>query len=398
MMPFFTVVIPAYNRAHLLPECLDSLTAQTLADWECVVVDDGSQDETPALMAEYSRRDPRFRTHRQPNAGAAASRNAGIQRAAGEWIAFLDSDDYYFPDTLAAFRKAAESAPIAAGFLTSTPVPTGGLDGRVTVADAFLPNLGFTGARPPLSMSSAAMRRSSLEEVGGFLSEAGGDRYPGAEDWEFWVRATARFPVATVHSLVAHYRVEHGEGKHDGFVGSGRILAAVQRIFADVRESPVVRERLRTDPDREKFERLLAAHTRMLASVEQVRAGKTPAAAAELQQAAAGCETDEELASLVRMLKSYLYFPRSRPREAVERCAGWLAALAAALPAPADPRLRDLLTALASDAYFLAAADLRQDGRRAEAWRTALAGLRRTGSVRSLKSAVRFALAGEARA
>src|SRR5438874_1529861 len=110
-MPYFSVLIPAYNRAHYLAECLDSVLAQTLPDWECIIVDDGSTDGTPELAADYMRRDARFRYHRQENAGVSAARNTGIRLAAGEWVAFLDSDDYYFPTALEALAQGAQTAP-----------------------------------------------------------------------------------------------------------------------------------------------------------------------------------------------------------------------------------------------------------------------------------------------
>lgn len=104
-MPFFTVIIPTYNRAALLREALDSVFAQDFADFEVIVVDDGSTDNTAAAAANYGNR---IRFLRQSNQGPGAARNAGIREAQGEYVAFLDSDDLWFPWTLAVYRQILE--------------------------------------------------------------------------------------------------------------------------------------------------------------------------------------------------------------------------------------------------------------------------------------------------
>lgn len=95
-----TVVIPVYNVASYLRAALDSVRAQTFADWECVCVDDGSTDGSGAVLDEYASRDPRFRVVHQANAGVSAARNRGMDAAAGELVAFLDADDTYDPRAL----------------------------------------------------------------------------------------------------------------------------------------------------------------------------------------------------------------------------------------------------------------------------------------------------------
>jgi len=99
--PLITVVVPAYNRAAMINDCVRSVQAQTYPRWELIVVDDGSRDGTPEVVARLAQEDPRIRLIRQPrNGGAQAARNAGIRNANGEWVAFLDSDDQYLPDSL----------------------------------------------------------------------------------------------------------------------------------------------------------------------------------------------------------------------------------------------------------------------------------------------------------
>jgi glycosyltransferase involved in cell wall biosynthesis len=94
-----SIVVPLYNKAPYVRRALDSITTQTLADFEVIVVDDGSTDDGPSIVAEYG--DPRVRIVRQPNAGPGAARNAGLAQARGEFIAFLDADDEWLPAYLA---------------------------------------------------------------------------------------------------------------------------------------------------------------------------------------------------------------------------------------------------------------------------------------------------------
>ncbi|MDD5354857.1 MAG: glycosyltransferase, partial [bacterium] len=97
-----SVVIPAYNRANRIINALKSVQGQTYANWEIVVVDDGSTDETVKIVTDYAGREKRIRLIRhERNRGAQAARNTGIKAAQGEWVAFLDSDDEWLPASLA---------------------------------------------------------------------------------------------------------------------------------------------------------------------------------------------------------------------------------------------------------------------------------------------------------
>ena len=100
-MPTVSVILPTYNRARFLPEAFASIRAQTLTDWELIVVDDGSTDNTPELVAELSKSMPRPVRHiRHENRGAYGARNTGLDQAAGRYLAFFDSDDLWRPHHL----------------------------------------------------------------------------------------------------------------------------------------------------------------------------------------------------------------------------------------------------------------------------------------------------------
>lgn len=105
--PKISVIVPVYNTARYLARCLDSIAAQTFADWECICVDDGSTDESGAMLDAYARRDARFRVIHQENGGVSRARNAGLDAARGEWIGFVDSDDWVEPETFALAHEAA---------------------------------------------------------------------------------------------------------------------------------------------------------------------------------------------------------------------------------------------------------------------------------------------------
>ena len=102
-MPFFSIIIPVYNVAPYLCECLDSVLAQTFTDWEAICVDDGSADGSGLILDEYAAKDKRFRVIHQSNAGVSAARNAALDVMKGKWFLFLDGDDVLRTDGLDVF-------------------------------------------------------------------------------------------------------------------------------------------------------------------------------------------------------------------------------------------------------------------------------------------------------
>ncbi|MBZ0166598.1 MAG: glycosyltransferase [Candidatus Omnitrophica bacterium] len=100
-MPETSIVTPTYNRAQLIPRLMESVFQQTYQDFEIIIVDDGSTDETEQAVAEYVKNDPnRVRYVRQSNQGSGAARNTGVDHARGKYVAFLDSDDVWRPEYL----------------------------------------------------------------------------------------------------------------------------------------------------------------------------------------------------------------------------------------------------------------------------------------------------------
>ncbi|MBK8348621.1 MAG: glycosyltransferase family 2 protein [Saprospiraceae bacterium] len=108
-MPFFSIIIPTYNRAHTIRRPVDSIIAQTFTDWELIIVDDGSTDDTKEIVESY--KDPRIRYVWQENQERSAARNHGISLAKGEWICFQDSDDKYLPEHLQVLYDGIQTYP-----------------------------------------------------------------------------------------------------------------------------------------------------------------------------------------------------------------------------------------------------------------------------------------------
>ena len=108
MIPKISIVMPVYNVEKYLRECLDSVRAQTFTDWECICVDDGSTDASPAILDEYAAKDKRFRIVRREHSNAGACRNVGMDLAKGEFLSFLDSDDVFSPWMLETLLKSIE--------------------------------------------------------------------------------------------------------------------------------------------------------------------------------------------------------------------------------------------------------------------------------------------------
>jgi glycosyltransferase involved in cell wall biosynthesis len=105
--PDVSIVVPVYNAAKYLNRCLDSIMGQSYGNWECVLVDDGSVDDSGRICDEYVEKDKRFRVVHKENGGVSSARNVGIDRSEGEWLYFCDADDELLSDGLETLIRAA---------------------------------------------------------------------------------------------------------------------------------------------------------------------------------------------------------------------------------------------------------------------------------------------------
>jgi GT2 family glycosyltransferase len=209
-MPQVSVIIPTYNRANLIGETLDSVLAQTYHNFEIIVVDDGSTDNTPAVISTGYKNLVRY--IRQENAGQAAARNAGIRAANGIYVAFLDDDDLWLPHKLAQ-QMALFEGNSAVRWVYCDAQVFDGTSGQAlhNFSQINPPHTGQTAhyllERNFIASPTPIIRRDIFEKVG-YFDESGLLRQ--REDWDMWLRLAADYSVSYVSEVLARYRVHLG--------------------------------------------------------------------------------------------------------------------------------------------------------------------------------------------
>lgn len=208
---FFSVVIPLYNKERQIAGTLRSVFAQTCADYEIIVVDDGSTDGSAAVVE--SLHDPRIRLIRQANAGVSAARNLGIAEARGEYIALLDADDEWRPEYLATIAALIRKYPQCDVFATNYSH----VDSNGKTFPTILRKIPFDGddgilynyfevasvSSPPICSICITARKEAFQSVGGFpLGIKSG------EDLLTWARLAARYKIAYSQKPLAVFKVE----------------------------------------------------------------------------------------------------------------------------------------------------------------------------------------------
>ncbi len=215
MTPRVSVCIPSYNYAIYLPETLDSILAQTFQDYEIVLVDDASKDDSQAIAEGYARRYPdKVRVFTHPgriNRGISATCNLAIEKSRGEYLAWLGSDDTWYPDKLACQVDELDRHPAAgltysyADVVDSKGMKTGEVMGRDMTQD-LLPMLVAGNFVPHLT---AIHRRACLAKTGFY------DETLQYSDWDMWLKMANFFPIRFIDQPLAMYRV-HGVNMFTG--------------------------------------------------------------------------------------------------------------------------------------------------------------------------------------
>ena len=238
---FVSVLIPTYDRASILPQAVDSVLAQTYGPLEAVIIDDGSRDDTAQVVRARYGGDPRVRYVYQPNGGVSAARNRGFREARGEFVAFLDSDDTWYPDKLAAQVAALHALPEVG--MIWTDLEAVNPDGRTlfprylrrmyqayrffpTPEDIFgaewtaprrdggppPPRIYFGDIFSPMALgslvhtSTVLLRRTRADRVGFFRED-----FRSGEDYDFHLRTCKEGPVAFLDAPTIRYRVESAD-------------------------------------------------------------------------------------------------------------------------------------------------------------------------------------------
>ena len=203
--PLVSVIIPTCNRGWIVGEAVDSVLAQDYPHCELIVVDDGSTDDSEAILNAYG---DRIRLLRQSNRGVSAARNAGIRSAAGELIAFLDSDDLWLPSKLSRQVAFFREHPDAVACQTEETWIRNGVRvnpkkrHRKPSGMIFEPSLELCLVSP----SAVMIRRWLFDRVGLF-----DERLPACEDYDMWLRISCRFPVHRMSAALIIKRGGHSD-------------------------------------------------------------------------------------------------------------------------------------------------------------------------------------------
>lgn len=199
-MPRVSVIIPAYDAAHFLGDAIESVLAQTYRDFEIIVVDDGSTDETAAITGRYG---STVRCIHQENAGVSAARNRGLALSRGQYIAFLDADDSWLPSKLEKQMAALEASPGSMLCHTATHIVFPDFVSRSAILDDLpgpvLHNLLLWGNA--VNLSTAVCDRSLFDLAGGFDPELS-----QCADWDLWIRFAMLTGFVYLSEPLANYR------------------------------------------------------------------------------------------------------------------------------------------------------------------------------------------------
>jgi len=210
-MPFFSVVIPAYNVEDFVCEALDSVAAQTISDYEIIVVDDGSTDGTSSKISSWAKEHPlvKLRLIKQANKGIGGARNTGIQNARGVFVAFLDADDFWLEKKLEFVADHIKLAPNIDLICHDEWLEINNADRKHSTYGPYTTYRYLLFKGNCISTSATVVRRQKILEVGGFSEDM---QFNGVEDYDLWLRlAQANCRIEYLHKILGVYRV-FGQG------------------------------------------------------------------------------------------------------------------------------------------------------------------------------------------
>jgi glycosyltransferase involved in cell wall biosynthesis len=215
--PVISVIVPCYNQAHFLSEALESVLAQTYPDWECIIINDGSPDNTEEVAKEWCIKDIRFKYLKKENGGLSSARNAGLKRSSGKYIQFLDADDVIdktkFDKQISQLKETSDFALSYCDYFPSTEFNLNEVyPGRYLTPKfkngEYLAEL-ITNWETRLSIPCHCFLFDSrlFLENNIFFDE----KLPNHEDWECWMNIFALNPkVYFLNEKLAIYRIRSG--------------------------------------------------------------------------------------------------------------------------------------------------------------------------------------------
>lgn len=230
-MSTLTVIMPVWNGVQYLPEAVQSILNQSFADFELLILDDGSTDATPRILEEFARRDPRVRVIHLAHEGIVNALNRGVAEAKGEWIARMDCDDIAHPERLAKQRQALIEAPEAV--LCHTAIQQIGEPQYMTKLQRFPRSQAMVAARlcyqSPIVHPTVVFSKSAFLRAGGYRTE---ERH--AEDYGLWGRMILVGKFVGVNEPLLQFRVHGGSiSKQKAAVQAGLTTAIAQKHCAE---------------------------------------------------------------------------------------------------------------------------------------------------------------------
>ncbi len=226
-MPTISVIIPCYNHAHYLPDAINSVLAQTYTDWEAIIVDDGSTDNTREVAARFT--DTRIRYIYQENRGLSGARNTAIRAAEGEYLTFLDADDLltptFFETCLAVLCADTDLAGVYTRnhFVDETRNILPRVGGQALAGTAFRKHILEGGFFP---VHAVLVRRATIVEAGMF-----DEQLTSLEDWDLWLRISARYSLQGIAEPLVFYRVYAGSMSTDAARMHANRIAVLTKHF-----------------------------------------------------------------------------------------------------------------------------------------------------------------------
>ncbi len=202
MMTTISIIVPCYNQAQYLPDCLQSVVEQTYSHWECIIVNDGSLDNTEAVALEWAAKDNRIKYLKKENGGLCSARNAGISSAEGKWILPLDADDKIGKDYLK-FAHDIMISKSEVGLIYANANYFGDREEVWALPEYNLKTL----LRANMIYCSAFYKKEDWIRIGGYDT----NMKNGWEDWEFWIHllGTSNKKVYKLEYTGFYYRIKN---------------------------------------------------------------------------------------------------------------------------------------------------------------------------------------------
>ena len=232
-IPRVSVIVPTYNAAATIREALASVAAQTFTDFEVIVIDDASTDQTPRILEDEFAGRPGVHVLLQArNQGPAAARNAGMAQACGRWVAFLDGDDAWLPDRLAVQIGLAGEHPEVALWCGAVMPLVGGrvpsvADNATTLPMRELPLKEFA-FHNAVATSTVLVKREALLAVGGFDPQ-----FRGPEDYDLWMRVASQQRLMRIERPLSRYRLVPGSLSMDDRKFLPQVLRVLDKAFGN---------------------------------------------------------------------------------------------------------------------------------------------------------------------